>query len=132
LPRKYNIWPLLKEYTEVNPWKVEEKLVKVAEKLSQPVINVAGGKLVGLDKTPKDFVMTYGGHYPDGESAVYGMVGGHEITLKGLEIGRNSWPRLRKRFNGLRPIFVTDILVDGESVLPIYNVMPQGDFMCDC
>jgi len=100
----------MKEHTGINPWRAEEKIVKVMGYISVPqTIDsevIKGLNFSKIQAGQATIKMTW----KDTRNAK------HEVELVGVVI-KNRFEWLRKYFNGLAPVFAIDILVDGKSVL---------------
>lgn len=107
--RRYNVWPYLREHTGINPWKAEERILKTMEYASKAQFKQG-------EVTVLDFSKMAEGAFGVTMTWTEGRAEKHDLELTSVVI-RDRWPRIRKYFNGLTPVYAVDIIVDGESVI---------------
>lgn len=104
---RFNIWPILKEHTGVNPWKLEDLIRR-----THPVRKA---RYQRRGRTMFDF-----GHLRDDQFNVKATWKQQGIETRELElvgvIMVDNLKYLRRKLNALTPIYVSDILIDGISL----------------
>ena len=106
-----NIWPYVRLFTQANPWKIEDKVLKLFGAMSEP------SPIKGV--TMKDFPHTDEGKLTFRFSWVENKNNPqvHSLVLIGVVVGKRSW---WSRFIGLSRLLADikalDVIIDDQSV----------------